>query len=317
MSAAALVADIGGTHARFALVRDGALQQPRVLATADFADLASALQHALETLNAPQLEGVAACAAGPPRDGAIRLTNCPWEVRESALAQAVDGGPVILVNDFTAQAAALGALRASQLRPLGRGTALPGAPRAVIGPGTGLGVSAALPGPAGDTYVTGEGGHVSLAAADAREDQILARLRERFGHVSAERVLSGQGLVNLYCAMHPEQARPAPSRGEEVAALARAGDEPARACLRQFCCWLGAVAGDVALTFGARGGVYLTGGILPAWGTLFDEPAFRRRFEAKGRHAEYLAGIPTSLITAPYPALAGLARLLADRTRIE
>ena len=205
MKAVTLLADIGGTNARFALCRDGRPTEPLVLATRDFDDLPDALTHALRTLDAPALQGMAACAAGPPEEGAIRLTNCPWVVSESVLAGFVDAGPVVLVNDFTAQAAALAGLVDTDLRAVGCGEPRRGAPRAVIGPGTGLGLSASLPAPGGEAYVTGEGGHVSLAAATEEEDRILARLRGRFGHVSAERVLSGDGLVNLYRAMNPEE----------------------------------------------------------------------------------------------------------------
>lgn len=311
MSTTSLLADIGGTHARFALAHDGVPGEPVVVVTADFADLSAALDHALAALGAPRLDGAAVCAAGPPADGVIHLTNCPWQVSAAAIARRVGAGPVVLVNDYTALAAALTALAPAQLRAVGGGSADPLSPRAVIGAGTGLGVSACVPAPAGEVHLCGEGGHVSLAAASAEEDRILARLRKRFGHVSAERVLSGDGLTNLYRAMHP--GAPPPPRGEAVAASAAAGDLRARACVSQFCAWLGAVAGDLALTFGARGGVYLGGGIVPGWGPLFDAGAFRDRFEAKGRYRGYLSAIPVWIITAPHPAFVGLARLLAAR----
>ena len=136
-------------------------------------------------------------------------------------------------------------------------------------------------------------------------------LRERFGHVSAERVLSGSGLVNLYRAMHPHDEDTQSCSGPTIAARAARGDQRSVACIRQFSLWLGAVAGDLALVLGAQGGVYLAGGILPAWGSVFAASDFRARFVAKGRYESYLAAIPTWLITSPYPALAGLARLLA------
>ncbi len=313
MSAAALLGDIGGTHARFALAdlkgRDR-VSPPRVLATADHPDLGAALAHALADLGAPRLDAVAVCAAGPPRGGTIALTNCPWQVSEAALAAATGVARPLLVNDFTALASALPALAAADLDTLQAGD--PGAcgARAVIGPGTGLGVSGVVPGPDGEALLTGEGGHVDLAAADSAEDAILARLRERFGHVSAERVLSGPGLTSLHAAMWPDDP---PTEPAAVAARAATGDARAHATVVQFCAWLGAVAGDLALTLGARGGVYLAGGVIRAWGPLFDRGAFLRRFAAKGRYREYLEAIPVYIITTPHPAFTGLARLLARR----
>lgn len=310
MSAAALLADIGGTNARFVLDRGGRRGAPLVLATRDFPTLSHALEHALEELGAPVLSAVATCAAGPPHAGVIAMTNCPWQVSAAELAKATGAPRVVLVNDFTALAAALPVLEPDELQLLGGAPCTTAAPRAVLGPGTGLGVSACLPGPSGDTFITGEGGHVDLAAASDEEDAILERLRQRFGHVSAERVLCGDGLVNLFAAMHPDAGSGAPRSAKAVAALAAAGDERALACLAQFARWLGAVASDLALTLGARGGVYLAGGILPAWGALFPAAAFRERFEDKGRYRHYLAPVPTYMITAAYPAFVGLARLL-------
>ncbi len=313
MSGTTLLADIGGTHARFALARPGAspaVGQPLVLATAEFPDLPTALEHARSALGARRVDAVGVCAAGPPRDGAIALTNCSWQVSESALAEATGVPHPLLVNDFTAIAAALPALQAPDLDTLRGGTAHAQAARAVVGPGTGLGVSALIPGVGADALVCGEGGHVDLAAATVREDAILARLRERFGHVSAERVLSGPGLANLYAAMHPGHAAADPA---QIARRAADGDARATACVTQFCAWLGAVCGDVALTFGARGGLYLAGGIVPAWGEVFQREAFATRFVDKGRCRDYLARVPVYIISAPCPALTGLARLLARR----
>ena len=308
-----LLADIGGTNARFALfdgVTTGAVQ---VLATAQTGTLESALDEALRRLGADRVRGIAACAAGPPRDGEIRLTNCDWVVSEATLSRCCDGGAVVLVNDFTALAAALPALGTTDLLALGGDGAPCGSTRAVLGPGTGLGVSAALSANGREVHVTGEGGHVTLAPTRVSEAAILARLAERFGHVSAERVLSGSGLVNLHLAMHPACGLDESSDGATISARARDGDPQARATVAQFCRFLGAVAGDVALTFGAQAGVYIAGGIVPAWGALFDARGFRSGFESKGRYREYLSAIPTWVITAPHPALRGLARLLAQR----
>lgn len=316
---AALLADIGGTNARFALLRDGVIEPPMVVSTADFATLHDALLHALSSLRVPALAAVGVCAAGPPENGAITLTNCHWEISERTLAATTHAPRIVLVNDFTALAAALPTLTEADLSHFAGGPGRPNQTRAVIGPGTGLGMSACVPATNGYHFITGEGGHADLAAVNAQEELILARLRERFGHVSAERVLSGPGLVNLYQAMHPsavhrnENAMPciAPCTGPAIAALATQGDPQALACVRQFSAWLGAVSGDLALTVGAHGGLYLAGGILTAWGELFPRQVFRARFIAKGRYESYLAAIPTYLITTPYPAFVGLSQLIA------
>lgn len=306
-----LLADVGGTHARFALARAGHIGNAVTLATADHADLRDALAHAMRVLDAARLGATALCAAGPLRDDAIVLTNCAWQISREALAAATGVADPLLVNDFTALAAALPSLGDTDREQVGGGEPEPGAACAVLGAGTGLGMSGLIPRTdAHEALIAGEGGHADLAAATPDEDRILERLRQRFGHVSLERVLSGDGLCNLYAAMHPDRdAPPAPG----IAALAATGDPHALACVQQFSAWLGAVAGDLVLTLGARGGIYLGGGIVPAWGALFPRDVFRARFEDKGRYREYLQGVPAYIITARDPALRGLKRLLERR----
>jgi len=173
-----------------------------------------------------------------------------------------------------------------------------------------------VPTPEGWLPLTGEGGHVDFAPGDEREVEILRRLQRRWGHVSAERLLSGPGLVGLYqilAELEPGAGGAAPEAPtpEAVVAAARgAADGVAGAALRTFSAVLGAVAGDLALTLGALGGVYLAGGIVPRLGATFDAPGFRRRFEAKGRFADYLASIPVYVVMAPHPTLLGLVRCL-------
>ena len=199
------------------------------------------------------------------------------------------------------------------MRPVGGGAAVAGTPRAVLGPGTGLGVAGLVPGGAGRLcIVAGEGGHVTLAAGTPREAAVLAQLQQRFGHASAERALSGPGLVNLYDAIGVLDARPTRTlQPDEVVTGALLGADPAcREALQLFGALLGSEAGNLALTLGARGGVYLGGGIVPRLGTAFDALPFRERFEAKGRFRSYLERIPTFVITAPTPALQGAANAL-------
>jgi glucokinase len=185
---------------------------------------------------------------------------------------------------------------------------------ATLGPGSGIGVAAMVPASDGWAVMTGEGGHVSMPAQTDEEEAVIARLRERFGHCSAERILSGPGLVNLYVALAELAGRGQPTvTAEDVTNLARQGEPLARKTLGMFFAMLGTVAGDVALTTGARGGVYVAGGIVPRFVELLRKSEFRARFEAKGRYRDYLAAIPTFVVTAPLPAFRGLRYLLGYR----
>jgi glucokinase len=313
----ALLADIGGSNARFAVLEpDHAYTAPIVLQTADFSGFHTALDTFRQRadVSAP-FARAAIGVAGPVTEDGASLTNCGWDLSLAAIRDAIGGGEAVLVNDFTALALSLPALVERDLRRLGGGgRPVPDAARAVLGPGTGLGVSGLVPdGRGGFVPISGEGGHVNLAASNAREMAILARLSERFEHVSAERVLSGPGLRTLYgvlaeLAGNPETEIPQP---EDIARLAATMTSPiAVEAAALFTRWLGAVAGDLALTLGARGGVYLAGGIVNRWGTLFDAALFRDSFEAKGRFRDYLAPIPTWVITNPFPAFKGLATLV-------
>lgn len=313
-----LLADIGGTNARFALLRDAALGPTLVLAVADFETADAAIRAALARLN-PQTppDRALLAGAGPRRGARLALTNGTWVLDAAQLRRALGFDQVVLMNDFEALAWALPRLGAGDLIDIGADTAtgrtaLAGAPCALLGPGTGLGVAGVLSGPDGPLILVTEGGHATLAAEDAREDKILERLRARFGHVSAERVLSGQGLLDLYGVVAELAGGPAtyatPAALTE-AALSGASRE-ARVALEIFCAMLGGFAGNLALTLGAQGGVYLGGGILPRLADFLAGSAFRARFEAKGRFRDYLAPIPTRLIVHPAPAFLGLAHRL-------
>ncbi len=331
-----LLADIGGTHARFALQTPGARPgAPVVLDVADHADLEHAAGAALARLAPSAPPRVAALAvAGPIVGETIAMTNHPWKLSRAAIARALGLDRVEIVNDFAAVARALPHLAADEHRPIGDGPEK-GAPRATlatIGPGTGLGIAGLTPaGAAGgvdaamdargamDTsggwvVVAGEGGHADFAAVTTRERAVRNRLAARHGHVSIERVLSGPGLGEIYRALAEINGRDSetpPPDAAEIAARARArSDAIAVETAALFSAALGGAAGNLALTLGARGGVYLAGGVVPGLGAAFDETAFRRRFVAKGRFKPYLAAIPTELITTRWPALTGLAALL-------
>jgi glucokinase len=321
-----LVADIGGTHARFALARyaKGALEveAPSVWLTALHAGLDVALEAFLKQKGKPHLDAVAVCAAGPVRGAGagamIHMTNCPWEVSAAALSRATGVEHPLLMNDFAALALAVPHLREDELQRIGGGEADPSAPIAILGAGTGLGVASLVPrGDGGYIALPGEGGHVDLAPTDAREIAIVYQLMQEFGHVSVERVLSGPGLVALYMAIGAldgasDKARPT---GLDVSNRARMGtSKAAQEAVTLFCGWLGATAGNLVLTLGAKGGVYIGGGIVPGWiaedrkggAPLFDAKLFRHRSEAKGRFKSYLAPVPVNIITREDPALMGL-----------
>ena len=324
---ARLLGDVGGTNARFAwqCAEGAALCDIVTLPCAEFPTLADALRAYLQQLGRPAPPWCAIGIATPVTGDAVRMTNHHWAFSMAGLQAELGFERLVVMNDFTALALALPDLREQELRQLGGTGAVPGAAMALIGPGTGLGVSGLLP--AGETgrwvALQGEGGHVSLAAGTAREAAVLDVLRRELGHVSAERAVSGLGLRALHAAVReldgldafgtPDAANAAddftPSR---ITALALDGSDPQCVeTLDLFCAFLGSVAGNLALTLGARGGVYIGGGIVPRLGPAFERSRFRACFEAKGRFRSYLEPIPVFVIdTKVSPALLGAARAL-------
>lgn len=297
-----LVADIGATYARFALTEpEGPVPDPDTVMVADEGSLEEAVSRFLERRGAAgvKIDAAVLAAAGPVRaDGTIQMTNGPWTINPQTIAETLNARSIRVLNDMTAAALGLPLLAADELDKLGGGEAIPHAPKAIIAPGTGLGVSALVPGTDGKAVsLASEGGHVDLAPHDAREGAIVLHLLRRYGHASPERVLSGQGLEALYAALGALDGTDTAAKGAaDIAAAARRGEAQAVETLQLFCGWLGSVAGDLALTLGARGGVYVGGGIVPQWGELFDRALFRRRFEAKGRFSDLLASIPAFLV---------------------
>ncbi len=312
-AAFALLADIGGTHARFALVRAGKLGSIVTLKTADFAQAGATVRAFLHAARIPSPPPNAALAcAGPVVNGEVRLTNCDWHIDAEQIRTEFGFENVILVNDFASVAWAIPALTERDLHPVGGGEAADGAPAVVLGPGTGLGVAGYLPHDGEGVVIVGEGGHVSMAAVTDREAEVLAAARRELGHVSAERLLSGEGLVRLYRSLAGLDGVDAPPRtaAEITDGAAADGWSLCHAAFDMFCAMLGTVAGDLALTFGAQGGVYIAGGIVPKSRDAFARSGFRERFEAKGRFRDYLARIPTSIVIHPEPAFLGLMRVL-------
>ncbi len=302
-----LLADVGGTYSRFALAgRGGRPERIVTFANDAFPGIDAAISSYLEEIEI-QPDAAVLAVAGPVNGHEIALTNRAWRFHLGDLAAQFGLSRIHAVNDFEALAWALPRLGADDMRRLGSGTE-PGAclgAKIVIGPGTGLGVAALVPSGDGWQSVASEGGHASFGADTPEEEPVFARLRAR-GRVSAETVLSGPGLARLHAALHPGTPPLAP---ETVVAHAQAGDPAARATTQLFVRLLGRFAGDVALTFKATGGVYVTGGVALGLGPLLDERLFRAAFEAHSPYEKLLAAVPTCLVTCVEPGLIGCAAL--------
>jgi glucokinase len=310
-----LVADIGATNARFGLVSpQGAVLHTRTLAVADHPTIADAITAYLGEIGKLPIPRQGAIAiASAITDDRVAMTNHPWSFSISALRAQLGLARLEVVNDFTALALALPHLSPQDRQPIGGGTAVAGAPIGVLGPGSGLGVSGLVSAGAGWIPLAGEGGHATMAPASDRESAVLGRMRLHFDHVSAERVLSGPGLINLYNTLAALDG--VSSRGYAAAQITDpetgAADPLCAEATSLFCAMLGTMAGNLALTLGARGGIYIGGGIVPRLGQRFPQSPFRERFEAKGRFSEYLAAIPTWVVTHPLPAFLGCAAVLS------
>ena len=337
---ARLLGDVGGTHARFAWQEGpGApVEHVRTLRSADHSSLEAALLHYLREIDKPIPREASIAMANPVLGDWIRMTNHSWAFSIAAMKASLDLDKLLILNDFNAIALSLTALGPDDVRQVGQGSPRADGPRGVIGPGTGLGVSGLLPdGHGGWIPIQGEGGHVTLPARTTRERLVVEWLGRRHGHVSAERAISGAGLVDIYRALrdidgddHAQSAaQPTPDNDVQPAAqpTAHAGadlaaDQITAAALADsnataieavalMCAFLGTVAGDLALTLGATGGIYIGGGIIPRLGECFDRSPFRANFEAKGRFSSYVTAIPTFVIVrAISPALLGVQRAL-------
>ena len=307
-----LVGDIGGTRTRLAFAaRDGGKWKLEALEVAPtIADTAAVVARFIEAHAGTRPEKAAFCGAGPvAADGSIHLTNSPVLLRPAELAEAAGVSRALLVNDFGAVAEAIPELPLQSLVRCGGGKPEMPAPFVVLGPGTGFGVAIAAPREGGWTTLAAEGGHADLAPVDDEELELWQRLRRSHGRVSAETVLCGPGLVRLHAVIAEGVNRNA----EDIAALAWEGESTAARAVAVFTRWLGRVAGNLALTAGARGGVYLAGGIVPRWGRHFDSASFRRAFEDKPPYSGWLREIPSLIVTHPQPGLIGLAAL-AERS---
>jgi glucokinase len=308
-----LLGDIGATNARFALLSKGVLGPVSNLTVADFPHFTDALDAFLDgDYRSGTGDEAVLAIAGPVSAGRCILTNCSWIIDQHELCRAFGFARVRLCNDFEAVARSLPHLTTTDLFRVGDGEPLPGAPMAVLGPGTGLGVACLVPASNGPAVIASEGGHATMAATSPREDSIIDYLRRQFGHVSAERVVSGSGLENLYRAIVALDGVDAPERSAPE--ITRAGSDGtcplSRAALELFCGMLGAIAGNVGLMFGARGGVYIAGGIAPRITDFIAHSEFRARFEGKGRLRTYLQSISTGIIIHPAATFVGLRTLV-------
>ena len=307
-----LIGDVGATNARFALVRpDGITTAARTYVLNDYASLTDLIDAYLAQESARPEQAVLAVAS-PITGDHVAFTNHPWTFSIEAVRKSFGLKRLRVINDLAANALAIPHLADDDRLQIGPGCPVAGAPVGVIGPGTGLGVSALMPVPGGWAPIEGEGGHVTMAPFDAQEGAVLEVMRRRYDHVSAERVLSGSGLVNLYGVICELAAAPAaPLTAPQITDPRTWEEDPrARDATAMFCAMLGTVAGNLALTLGTRGGVHIAGGIVPKLGAAFTKSGFRRRFEAKGRLQSYLAAIPTYVIVRPLSALVGAAALL-------
>ncbi|MDN4059223.1 glucokinase [Massilia sp. YIM B02769] len=310
-----LLADIGGTNARFALERaPGQLSAVRTLACDAYPRFEDAVSAYLASVGIA-VQHAAIAIANPVDGDAVRMTNHHWAFSTAGAAHELGLETLLVVNDFTALAMSLPGLMPADLVKVGGGATRPGAAIGLVGAGTGLGVSGLVPNGAGGwTPLQSEGGHVAFSPADEREVAVLRHCWERYSHVSAERLVSGPGLALIREALAARQGLVFETL-EPAGIVARglAGDDPL--CLETLECFagmLGTVAANLAVTLGARGGIYIGGGVVPRLGEWFARSPFRARFEHKGRFSDFTAAIPTLLITAPCPALLGAGRMLGD-----
>ncbi|MCU1721721.1 MULTISPECIES: glucokinase [unclassified Pseudomonas] len=305
----ALVGDIGGTNARFALWRDDALHAVRVFATADYTspEQAIGVYLAEQGIARGELDAVCLAVAGPVSGDEFRFTNSHWRLSREAFCATLQVPHLLLINDFSAMALGMTRLRDNERTTVCEGEADLTRPALIIGPGTGLGVGSLLRLEEGRWLaMPGEGGHVDLPVGNAREAAIREVIAEQTGHVSAETVLSGGGLLRLYQAICTLDGHtPTLTTPAAITDAALAGEPLALAVIEQFSRFLGRVAGNNVLTLGGRAGVYIVGGVIPRFAGLFLRSGFAESFADKGCMSGYFKGVPVWLVTAEFSGLLG------------
>ena len=316
-----LIADIGGTFARFALeVEPHVFEQNASLRCADFPDFYAAVTAYVSGLNGVtqgDIKHASVAIANPVAGDEVRMTNYHWKFSIEQMRQRLHLDNLVVVNDFTALAMSVPGLNPQQRRQFGSGSAIPRSVVGLIGAGSGLGVSGLIPADDGWIALGTEGGHTSFSPHDEREIFILQYAWRNHAHVSFERLLSGPGIELIHRALTERAGRQPSNLGApEITKLALEGsDAICKEAIDVFCAILGTAAANLAVTQGAFGGIYIGGGIVPRLGLYFDQSPFRERFEDKGRFADYMKGIPTFVITAPDATLLGASVILASQLK--
>lgn len=310
MSKTALIADIGGTNARFGIVDQDGLHDLVYLPCQDYTGPAEAAQSYFEKIGLKQKPQAGVIAvAGPVENDLVNFTNIPWVFRQTQLQQDLNLSSLAVMNDFKAVALAVPDIAPVLLQHIGGKESIPARAKGVIGPGTGLGVASLIWD--GSQYIAqaGEGGHVTMAPVNDREYEIFQQLRVKYHHISAERVCSGKGLENLYNAIRvldhkldkPDMAAP------EISAQAISGScEICQEALDLMLGFLGRVSGNLALTLYAQGGIYIAGGIPSKLGDYFTRSRFLEEFQSKGRQSGLMKHIPVYVINHDAIGLLGL-----------
>lgn len=316
-----MVADIGGTNARFGLVtsvnlkkQEFIIENQQTFASCDFESIEQAVTCYQQTLSDKSVNSACLAVAGPVSGEQIKLTNLNWNFNITNTQRDLGFKELYVINDFAAYAYAIQYLEQQNLRTINQGVAVKNAPIAVVGPGTGFGVAALLWQNNRAQVLASEGGHMSLAANTALQAAIKEQLSRKFSLVSIERVFSGPGLRHLYRALAAVEGTTALKLStSEISQHALAGTDPmCQRTLALFCSWLGSVTGDLALTLGAKGGVFLSGGILPKIADFLVESDFQRAFKSKDQMSHYLQDIPVQLVTKGNSALLGAAAWLVN-----
>jgi glucokinase len=311
-----LLADIGGTNARFALeTGPGEITQVLVYPCAEYPGVADVIKKYLKDTKIGRVNHAAIAIANPVDGDQVSMTNHDWTFSIEATRRALGFDTLLVVNDFTALAMALPGLTDAQRVQVGGGSRRQNSVIGLLGPGTGMGVSGLIP--ADDRWIAlgSEGGHATFAPMDEREDLVLQYARKKWSHVSFERVAAGPGIEVIYRALAGRDKKRVPTTIEvsEIVKKGFDGDPLAAETIDVFCGILGTFAGNIAVTLGALGGIYIGGGVVPRLGEVFARSSFRQRFEAKGRFEAYLKNVPTYVITAEYPAFLGVSAILAEQ----
>ncbi len=306
-----LLGEIDGSSMRLSLAEPGRKPvEAGMWACASVEELDARLDAFMEDVGRPSLAAAAFCAPGPVKDDAIRLTHADMQIGRPHLRKVLGTARIHLVNDFTACALAVPHLAAKDIEKVGRGHSLHDMPLGVIGPWRGCGVSTLVADTGGEWFaLPGEGGHVVVAATNDHEAEVLSVMRKSLGRIAGDEVVSEPGLLNLQAALAEIAGSSRLTTIDALLAAAKAGDTVALEAIKLFTGWTGDIAGNLALTVGARGGVYICSALMGAHPELFDRALLRARFEDKGLMSSFVEDIPLHLVSMPAVGLLGLSTL--------